>query len=234
MYEEEEFEKTPLNKIIQNFDDILETPPEYHEIVAECDLQLCEFLPSINIQIASGLSTQDTMKFDLLKLQEPLLLISKKKNKKKLILGNNDITEIQNQLMGGLFKETQNVNNNKLLLVRKKLNLATKDLKTLKDAYVEINDYLKFLYNNYQYLVTNPTYNESNKNYKLTEFLREFSEEYKKLIKNVNEKQIDFTYLGQLKEELIKFSINRYQLMLAYMIHSRKLILGNLESLLTI
>jgi hypothetical protein len=232
MYEDEENEKTPLFKIIQNFDDVIEVPPEYQEIVAECDLQLCETFPSVKIQIACGLSTQDTMKFELIKLQEPLILRAKKNKKKAMRLASQDITAIQNQVMGGLFKESQNVNNKKLLLVKKKFNHAIRDLKILQDMYADINTHLKYLYNNFQYLITNPILNDSNKNFKLSEFLKEFYADFKKLIIQVNERQFDFTYLCQLKEEFIKFSINRYQLMVAYMIHSRKLVEVNLESLI--
>lgn len=234
MYEEEDFEKTPLKRIIQNFDDIVEPPPDYYQVVAECNTQICQFFPKINIQISSGLSALDTINFDLVKLENPLNLSSKKNRKNTRILSTEDIQNIQNKFLGGVVKDTQYVSNQKFLLVRKKLNIATKELKTLQNDYEEINNHLKFLYNNYKYLVTNPTYNESNKNYKLTEFLNEFSKEFKKLIINFNEKKLDFNYLSQLKEEIFKFSLSRYQIMIAYFIQSRKLSQVNLESLITI
>jgi hypothetical protein len=231
MYEDQEHFMLPINKIIENFEDVTNVPPDYQELMPDCDIHVCETLPTLKIQIASGLDSSDLMKFELIKLQEHLVLRAQNNKKKALKSASQAFTVIQNQVMIGLYMKDEQLDDKELLIITEKLDEATRDIKILKDAYADINNNLKYLYNNFQYLITNAVLNEKNKNVKLAEFFNKFCEEFKIILKKLREKQFDYGYLSKLKDEIIKFSVNRYQLLVAYIVNTRKIVDVNLEIL---
>ena len=120
----------------------------------------------------------------------------------------------------------------KYLAIREKFEMSLIDLKNIYSNYDVINSNLKFLYNNYQYLLTNPILNEKNKRMKIIEFITKFSEQFKNTICKFRDEKIEFSYLNDLKKELIKFCVNKFQIVVAYIINSRSFSNVDLETLI--
>jgi hypothetical protein len=232
MYDEEENEKKMvIYKIMENFEDISNAPPDYFDIVPDCDPEIVDHLPKTNIKISEGLSSLDSMKIELSKLKLPMAKTNKSNKKMSVAQINfNDLHKVRKDMFGDLHDNEQA--QRKLLLISEKYDRSLIDLKSLYKSYDEINSNLKYLYNNFQFLWTNPILNEKNKKMKIIEFLTKFSEEFKKTINNLREMKIEFDYLNNLKEELIKFFINKFQVVVAYIIHSRSFSNVDLQSLI--
>jgi hypothetical protein len=230
MYDDDDEKKMLIYNIMENFEDISNIPPDYLEIVPDCDQEIIKNLPKTNIKISDGLSSIDTMKIDIKKLQLTKPKTNKSKNRMSIAnLKFNDLYKVRENIYGDLNDEK---GKQKFLLIREKFEMSLIDLKNIYSNYDVINSNLKFLYNNYQYLLTNPILNEKNKRMKIIEFITEFSKQFKNTICKFRDEKIEFSYLNDLKEELIKFCVNKFQIVVAYIINSRSFSNVDLETLI--
>jgi hypothetical protein len=226
MYDDEDH--IPLYRIIDEFEDINEVPPNYFEIMPESDLMVFCTLPKIHIQIASGLGSNDSLNQGMIGMQLPMKLgaIAKKGQAMRLSMGDSSRAS---RRIEGISQDSEEYEE-KIILIKKKFDESKKHMKLITQTYESINTNLKYLFNNYQYLISNPNINEKNKKMKLTEFINHYSDQFRNQINEFREVMIEFDYLSKLRDEIVKFLFNRYQLIVSYIVQSKSLSDVNLET----
>lgn len=229
-FEEEEGKEINLYKIIKNFEDLNNPPPDYYELFPEVDLEKLSHLPKYNIQIADGCSSMDKMKEVIVNCK--LETIKHKMDKSKKKMSFTKVNKIREKIYGDLNDNKEKQEH--LLLIKETYDRSLIDLKIIKTTYVSICTNLNLLYNNYVSIIVNPNMNEKNKKVKIIQVILEFSEEFKKSIKNFKEKNIKFNCLSNIKDELIKTCINKFQIIVAYIIHSKSISNVELKNLIEI
>jgi hypothetical protein len=115
------------------------------------------------------------------------------------------------------------------MFYKNKVEQAKKDLSSLLSEYRQVNEFLKFLLNNFKFIMINPDLNEKNKKVKIVELISSFKSKYKEIIESFKTKIYDFLYLRNLKEEIIRYLKLNYQILVSYIIQSQSLEMADLN-----
>jgi hypothetical protein len=117
----------------------------------------------------------------------------------------------------------------KLMFYKNKVEQAKKDLSSLLSEYRQVDEFLKFLLNNFKFIMINPDLNEKNKKLKIVELISSFKAKYKEIIESFKTEIYDFLYLRNLKEEIIRYLKSNYQILVSYIIQSQSLEMADLN-----
>jgi hypothetical protein len=209
-------EETGLKRIMDNFEDIQDIPPKYYDIIPESDPLVYNNLPDLVFKIDSGLDSMETIK-------------NMWRRFSTIPTGKAKHASIKKQPKIDRSFANDNFNPEKLLLIDEKYTQGKNDLKILKEEYSKINLKGKYLLNSFQHITTNTNLNETNKRNKLIEFINNYKTEFSKDLIEFSKIKIDFTYLNQLKLELIKFLKLRYEIITHQIVESFDLNIDNIE-----
>lgn len=233
MDEREETEEHMLDKIIDNFEDYEEPPPNYFDVVPVKD---SEAYPHVKILLSVDYNT----KKNLLEY----LNINKKDNDN---INKNDISVNNSKINATNLKHsfnTKNVDdefktNNKPIqkhndndkkdedakkaAMEEKLIKDNRDLEKLNEEFEKLNLFTKKLYSDFDYLHTNADLNEKNKKIKITELIENITQRFELEVKKFNELKFESNYLENLKVELLTFVLTRYELIVKFIIEVKNL-----------
>jgi hypothetical protein len=207
-----EEEQMPLQKIMENFEDIQEVPPEYDQLMPESDAFIYSVLPTIHLSISNGFVSEENLAY----LADKQVL--KRATKKSSILASITLNQLQSQFNG-----EDDFSPEYFLLIKGKFNQAQIDLKTINEIYYKLKGYLNYFFSQHLFITNNPMLNEKNKKLKLVEFIDEFGLEISKELKAFKELEFGFDYLQSLKNELHMFCENRYEILYNYIVGARSL-----------
>jgi hypothetical protein len=172
-----------LQNIIDNFEDIEHTPPNYYDVVCSNSVNY----PNVKFTISEDLNSKEnlakhTKKKNNNPTQNPILSMI---NKIKTSAPNNtnqivdDEINLITRVKTDNNKENEKNNEQQMKFVKEKLENSKVNLEIIWEDYEKLNHQLKYLMNSFEYIKTNESLNEYNRKLKLLEMIQKFDKEFR-------------------------------------------------------
>jgi hypothetical protein len=215
---EEEFDsEEEIERVLQNYQDIHDPPPDYESIMP-CTADYVKNFPRVKITISNGINSADTFSE----------CFENKKNLfnsfSKTFKYTNNSMEITNIPLKTEIRYQTTTNDKYLngdekseLEFEEKYKKTKKDQEELLETYKDLNLFIITLFNDFEYIHSNHNLNFVNKKSQVEKLIKSNVLEFKTLILKIKMKNFESVYLERLRQEIHKFLKSRYELLYHYM-----------------
>jgi hypothetical protein len=217
MAEDEIDHEIEIERVLQNYEDIHDPPPDYDSIIPYTFDEAKSF-PKVKITISPGINSADTF-------QEAFTRKANLSNSfSKTLKYTNNSMEITNIPLKTEIKLLTTMNDNQIddeeksaLLLEEKYRKTCKDQEDLIDTYKSLNLFIITLLNDFEYIHSNQNLNFVNKKSQIEKLIKSNVLQFKTLILKIKMKSFESIYLEKLRQEIHKFLKIRYEVLYHYM-----------------